>query len=48
MAKSDEGEYACAVTSADGRRSQEAGTVLYVRDRGTGLSFLFDAMMMTG
>ena len=34
VAKSDEGEYACTVTSADGRRTQEATTVLYVRDRG--------------
>ena len=34
VAKSDEGEYTCSVTSADGRRAQEANTVLYVRDRG--------------
>ena len=34
VAKSDEGEYFCSVTSADGRRAQEARTMLYVRDRG--------------
>ena len=34
VAKSDEGEYLCSVTSADGRRTQEARTMLYVRDRG--------------